>query len=239
MLLALLLTPGTAQACACLPSGPACEAVWQADAVLDGTVAAVTPVVGSREAAGRTVPMDEKRVRLTVRQSWRSSATGTVEITTAATAADCGVDFTPGTRYLVFAQRRASDKQLFVSVCSLTTTFDGRGDIAAYLASLSGPAAGARAFGSVRLVQRTGGATRIRTLDPALAFVIRLTGPGAPVETPVAGGQFEITGLAPGRYRIDLAMPRGYTARAPSRTFDIVDPHACVQQDFPIAPQRR
>src|SRR4051794_22360562 len=212
-LLALLMLPRLAQACACPGSGPACQAVWQADAVFDATVATVTPIVGKQEIAGRTVPVDEKRVHLAVRQSWRGDVRGTAEVITSATAADCGVDFTPGQRYLVFAQRRASDRQLFVSVCSLTTIFDGRGELADYLASLSVPASGGRVFGTVRLVQRSAGATRIRTLDPRWIFTVRLTGPAPPVDIPVVAGRFELTGVAPGRYQIDLSVPRGFIAR--------------------------
>src|SRR4051812_27760944 len=89
--LALLLVPRLATACACLASGPACAAVWQADAVFDGTVMSVTPSAATREAAGRAVPVDEKRVRLTVRQAWRGDTRQTVEVVTSATAADCGV----------------------------------------------------------------------------------------------------------------------------------------------------
>jgi len=237
--LTLLMMPGLAQACACLASGPACQAVWQADAVFDATVVTVTPVAGTREVAGTNVTVDEKRVHLTVRQSWRGEARGTAEVLTSATAADCGVDFKPGERYLVFAQRRASDRRLFVSVCSLTTIFDGRGELADYLATLAAPASGGRVFGTVRLVQRSAGAIRIRTLDPRLVFTVRLSGTGPPVDIPVVAGRFELTGVAPGRYQIDLSVPRGFVARVPSRAFELGDPHACVQQDFSIGPQRR
>jgi Tissue inhibitor of metalloproteinase len=237
--LAMLMLPALARACACPPGAPACEAVWQADAVFDATVATVTPVVGKREVAGRTLTVDEKRVRFAVRQSWRGGARGTAEVVTSATAADCGVDFKPGERYLVFAQRRSSDRQLFVSVCSLTTIFEPRGELAEYLASLATPASGGRVFGTVRLVQRSPGATRIRTLDPRLVFKVRLSGAGPAVEIPVADGRFELTGVAPGRYQLELSAPRGFVARAPSRSFELIDPHACVQQDFSISPQRR
>ena len=237
--LTLLLVARVAEACACLASGPACEAVWQADAVFDATVSTITPVVGKREVAGQMVSIEEKRVRLAVRQSWRGDAPRTAEVLTSASAADCGVDFKPGQRYLVFAQRRASDRQLFVSVCSLTATFEGRGELADYLASLAQPARGGRVFGTVRLVQRSAGATRIRTLDPRLVFTVRLSGAGPPVDIPVVNGRFELTGVAPGRYQIDLSVPHGFAARAPSRAFELADPHACVQQDFSIGPQRR
>ncbi|MEO7272351.1 MAG: hypothetical protein ABIX28_17900 [Vicinamibacterales bacterium] len=237
--LAMLLIPRMAAACACPSSGPACEVVWQADTVFDGTVTAVAPVDGTREVAGRAVTVAEKRVRLTVTQAWRGGARATVDVVTSASAADCGVDFTPGRRYLVFAQRRATDRQLFVSVCSLTTPFDGRGEIADYWRSLASPSAGGRVFGSVRQVQRSANATRIRTLDPSLLFTVRLSGAGTDVEVPVVAGRFELTGVAPGRYRIDLIVPRGVVARVPSRRFDLIDPHACAQQDFSVAPQRR
>jgi hypothetical protein len=234
----LLLIPRLAAACACPGGGPACEAVWQADAVFDGIVTTVTPVAGTREVAGRAVKVDEKRVRLTVRQAWRGAGRDTIEVVTGATAADCGVDFKPGDRYVVFAQRRP-DGQLFVSVCSLTAPFDGRGEIAEYLASLARPSTGGRVFGSVRQVQRSANATRIRTLDPGLVFTVRLTGAGKDVEVPVVAGRFELTGVPPGRYRIDLSVPPGFVARVPSRDIALVDSHACVQQDFPVAPQRR
>jgi hypothetical protein len=237
--IALLLLPRLASACACLASGPACAAVWQADAVFDGTVTTVTPLVGTREAAGRAVPVDEKRVRLTVRQAWRGETRQTMDVVTRASTADCGVDFKPGERYLVFAQRRAPDRQLFVSVCGLTSSFDGRGEVADYLGSLSAPSKGGRVFGNVRQVQRTGNATRIRTLDPSVEFKVRLSGPGPAVEVPVVAGQFEFTAVPPGRYRIDLTAPRGFVARAAARAFELVDPHACVQHDFSVASQRR
>jgi hypothetical protein len=238
MVALLLLVPRMAEACACLASGPACEAVWQADAVFDGTVTTVTPSKGSREVAGRPVVVDEKKVRLTVSQSWRGSAAGSVEVVTSASAAECGVDFTPGTRYLVFAHRRPGG-QLATSMCSLTAPFDGRGETADYLASLSKPAAGGRLFGTVRLVQRVGSTTRIRKLDPSLIFKVRVSGDRPATEARVVDGRFSLTSLPPGRYQAELIAPRGFVARAPARTFVIADPHACVQQDFSVAPQRR
>ena len=104
---------------------------------------------------------------------------------------------------------------------------------------MAAPATGGRVFGTVRQVQRTGTVTRIRTLDPRLAFTVRLSGSGPEVEVPVVAGQFEFTAVAPGRYRIDLTTPRGFSSRAASRAFELLDPHACVQHDFAVAPQRR
>jgi hypothetical protein len=218
--------------------GPACEAFWRADAVFDATVSAIEPFTTAVEAGGRSVALDEKRVHVVVRQAWRGVGPGPVEVSTSESGSLCGYDFKDGGRYLIFAQRRPSDGRLRVSICSLTREFDGKGDIADYLASLSSPSTGGRVFGTVRILRRPSGPLRF-SMNPATEFQVRLTGAGHAFTTTTAGGRFEFKDLLPATYQIDLTVPERYSAQGSDRTFEVPDPHACSQQDFAVSPAGR
>jgi hypothetical protein len=234
----IIMAPRAATACSCMAIGPACEAFWRADAVFDATVSSIEPPAARVESGDRSVALNDKRVHVVVRQAWRGVAPGPVEVLTSETGSLCGYDFKNGGRYLIFAQRSPSDGRLRVSICSLTREFDGKGDIADYLASLSRPSSGGWVFGTVKMLRRPSGSLRF-TINPATEFQVGLRGAGHALTTTTAGGRFEFKDLLPATYQIDLTVPDAYSAQGSARTFEIPDPRACSQQDFAVSPATR
>lgn len=85
-----------ADRCSCLPPPPPREALAQAGAVFAGTVVSVR----AREGEGG---MGEHEVRIVPTRRWKGAAADTVVVRTPDNSAACGVAFTPGESYLVYA----------------------------------------------------------------------------------------------------------------------------------------
>ena len=215
----ILFLAADAAACSCMQVGPACQAFWKTDAVFDATVDAIEPVTRTDNSMrDRPMAFKEKVVKLSVRESWKGVDPGRLEVVTADQGAACGFDFKPGRRYLVFAWKRPLDGRWSVSLCSATREFDGSGDAARFLASLSKPPAGGRIFGSVKAFERHFDTEHSTTERPVDATV-RLIGGGQDRRAISTGGQFEFAGLDVDRYRLELQLPEGYTTYAAGRDY--------------------
>ena len=240
LLLIFVLASRDAAACSCMSSGPACQAFWKTDAVFDATVESIEMTTGpERDLGDRRVSSPEKRVRMTVRQALKGvTATGPLDVYTAEHDAACGYNFETGRRYLVFAWKRPADGRWVASLCSATQKYDGTGESAAFIASLTEPARGGRIFGTVRTFDRsfdyqhTSGERR-------LSAKVRLLGAGKEQSATAANGSFEFRGLEPGRYQLDVEPPTGYASNYTSVTIDIPDGRACHEQLFHLAPAGR
>jgi Tissue inhibitor of metalloproteinase len=231
-LASFLLLRATAVACTCLPIGPACQAFWTTDAVFDATVEAVEPVKPVDSTAPKSPQAwGENIVKLSVRQSWKGVGAGPVEVVTADNSAACGYQFKPGRRYLVFASKRPDDGRWSVSLCSGTREFDGTGDSAAFLASLSQPPSGGRIFGSVRAFERRFDPANSAVERPVDA-VVRLLSGGSERRAVAANGRFEFAGLEAQRYRLELELPDGFITNAAGRDVEIANPQACAEEDY-------
>lgn len=229
-----------AHACSCASRGPACQAFWETAAVFDATVLNIEPARRDEAISpDRTVQITEYMVKLDVRQSWKGVAAGLVEVVTSGEESSCGFDFKIGRRYLVFAHRRISNGPFNVSLCSLTREFDGTGDAADFLASLTGPEKGGRAFGSIALFQGSFTSDAASSRQTPMNLVVRLTGNGRTVRTTSIAGRYEFSGLAPGHYEVDIAVPEGYSAVRTTHAFEIPNPRACAQTDFALSPAGR
>jgi len=91
--------PGRALACSCVPHPPVEKAIEQSDAVFTGTVTASDPPTGGEIWSG-AVPIT---YTFAVDRVVAGEVGSTVEVTTAAMEASCGIEFREGTRYVVFA----------------------------------------------------------------------------------------------------------------------------------------
>jgi hypothetical protein len=102
-----------ARACTCLAPPPPREALAQAAAVFEGKVTSVstTPVPGSYPQM--------LEVELDVTGVWKGDLTSKTVVRTASNSAACGIGFSVGTAYLVYAHE---DQQvLYANLCSRTT----------------------------------------------------------------------------------------------------------------------
>ena len=129
VVVAVLGSARVAQACTCVQSGPACQAFWGTPLVFDALASSV----------------DEERgvATLDVRNVWKGTVPDRV-VVPSGDGASCVYVFEAGRRYLVFAYHDPSNGRVRVSLCSATRGWDGTGNDAEFLASLSRPAAGGR-----------------------------------------------------------------------------------------------
>jgi hypothetical protein len=229
----------SAHACSCESRGPACQAFWKTAAVFDGTVVSIEPARPDDFTGERTIRITENVVRLAVRQSWKGIDTPAVDVVTNGGGGSCGFDFKLGGRYLVFADRGTLDGRLRVSICNLTREFDGTGDAAAFLASLTFPSGGGRAFGKVDLSVRSFKADDGAFKRMSFEIPVRLVGNGQDRRATTTAGRYEFSGLPPGTYAVTITVPAGYSTWRTEREAEIPDARGCAQTDFTLSPAGR
>jgi hypothetical protein len=236
----VVASPHRTEACSCMSSGPVCQAFWNTAAVFDATVVGIERIGRDQLIGNRTIAVPEKLVTLDVRQAWKGAgvAPGPLQVLTAENGGACGFDFKPGHRYLVFATA-GTDGGLRVSLCSATREFDGTGEANAFLQSLTQPESGGRAFGSVTLSQRVFGPDGAPSTETPMELRVKLSGDGQNRTVVSTGGKYEFTGLAPGRYEVDISLPDGYSAWSSMRPIEIPNRRACSQNDFGVSPAGR
>lgn len=234
--LLLLAQSRAVDACSCITPGPACQTFWTTDAVFDATVDSVEPITGGGNiVGGRSFPLTQTLVKMTVRQAWKGGQTGGVELVENPGGGSCGYDFKVGRRYLVFASKRPSDGRLTASICSLTQEFNGTGEAADFLVSLASPPRGGRVYGSLTLrepVFDTEHRSRTRPIEAR----VRLSNGRATTST---NGRFEFADVAPGQYRVELELPDGYTTYQPARDVRIPNAYACAREEYHLSPSAR
>jgi hypothetical protein len=210
------LWPSGAEACSCLSSGLPCNAVWRVDAVFVGRVVSVESSIAPADRSGR-------RVELQVAQAFRGLASSPV--TVLAGFGTCGYSFRVGEAYIVYALRMPNG-HLTTSICSRTRPVAQAAEDLAYGRSLAAfaPGAPARLAGQVQLWEYPlppGGQLR---RVPGVA--VTATGHGRTFTTRANDrGEFELTGLLPGKYDVIADAPDGYYASA--RPVEVHDPRGC------------
>ena len=122
--------PTCAFACSCIAPPPPAEALAAADAVFAGEVTAVSAPL---ESGAATI-----NVTFAVTQRWKGPSDATLVVGTSGSSASCGVSFTTGQRYLVYAS--TSEGQLSTNLCSRTAPLDSAADDLAALGAGQGGA---------------------------------------------------------------------------------------------------
>lgn len=224
--LTLLWRPETAQACSCPPSGPPCQAAYDADVVFAGSVRAIEPARVPGHPDGAVVRFDVERgfINATARALelwWQWGST-------------CGYRFVAGERYLVYASK--TELGLVASICSGTRLLKDAAQDVAYLTSMSREPAGARVFGRVNEYGRE--PADERGIDygalEGVAVTVR-TGTIVRTVTTNADGRYEVAALPPGPGSLTLAPPAGFGEGVQVVDFDLPDPRACWQADFTLS----
>src|SRR5687768_9647868 len=223
----LLAAPSAAAACSCITGIPICQTFWRTPAVFSALALEVRP-------AGDAVPdrMPNRVVRLQVEQSWRGGVSGIIEAHIGAGGGDCGSDFTPGVRYLVFADHR--DGGLFVSICNRTRPLSDAADDLAYLAKAFQPSAVGRIYGTVQY-QRTGADQPERPIS-GYAVMLHAKGQEWKTTTNAAGGyEFRVPA---GKYAIRVDVPATEHAYGGPEV-ELMDPRGCASVDFYVVADGR
>lgn len=218
---------------------PACESAWQANisAVFLGLATDVrqedVPVIldGKKETTLRL------RVKFQVDEAFIGVSEEFVTVTSGGDL--CGFPFSKGHEYLVYGRRLPND-EVYVSISSSTKwKKDAAADLK-YLRGLPSAPHGATIYGTV---------VRYKTPESARGMAVRVGIPETGHKVEVEGtsqtyeaivdsrGNFRLSGLAPGRYRVLLnADGKVHTSRPlESTTVDVAD-KGCARFFFWIDP---
>ena len=148
-------------------------------------------------------------VRFALEQSFKGLSAGqkTVEVKTGAGGGDCGYNFKPGERYLVFAGQ--SEGVLLTSICSNTQPASGAEDDIELINALLSGRPETRIFGRIELIDEKSEASAADMKSLPLAGMrVEARNAGTVLSgTTDAEGRYRIKNLPPGRYGIRLVGP--------------------------------
>ena len=156
---------------------------------------------------GKTVSFEGGRVRFAVEESFKGvSAT---EMTLPALEGMCGGrSFVRGERYLVYA-RYSDSSGLFIGVCSPTKKLEEAESDLQFLRSLPAPGTGGRLYGKVAV---NVGGTKHSPLSGITVVVKGEMRQRIEMKTD-SNGNFELNGLKPGKYIVNIVLPENYVLR--------------------------
>ena len=223
VLLAVLLTAVDVAACPCqFPISP-CEAFGKSSAVFIGR-----PVKDSepREAVFEVI------------KSFGGMADKTVRLER---GYGCQITYLKGEQYLIYA-RRGEDKKLYVDECSRSALLSEAEDDLAFLRELPKEGAGVRLFGAVGEKADWAGLTdkSIEVITNRISGVtIKVMSEGRTRDfTTDSDGRFDISGLRPGDFQVEVVPPDGYTGSNLKEEFSVRD-RACRYLPFVLRPDGR
>ena len=213
-------TPRGVGACSCVADIPLCESFFAADAVFEGEVTAIEAL----PTAKRMDMLASRRVQFTVTRVWRGEPGSSVTLMTGSGGGDCGYNFRPGRKYLVFAAEH--EGRLTTNICSPTKALDRAAQDLDYLASAA--ATPGRIYGVVR-----GNNGR-----PLPRYTVILRGAdGQRHAVTNAAGEYEFTGMPAGEYTVRLIVHESERAFG-REDVNVRDARACARRDFAVEEQR-
>ena len=219
----------TANACTCAGSGSPCDNYGSASAVFVGTVVSVRQKERPKDVA--TARRDEDAglsdwgstfYKFSVEQPYLGVAGTEVEILTGSGGGDCGYRFTIGQRYLVYAYR--SKTNLNTSICTRTKPFSQADEDLAFLGTLSSAAPGATIHGRVARYELK---KEVGISGPNVFITIE--GEENKEASPDSEGNFRVSGLRPGKYKVKLHLPDILTTYQEEKELTVAD-RGCASQ---------
>ena len=217
-------------ACSCAGAPLPCESYWTASAVFLGTV---TSSKNANPKPGQD-NFYRRAFQFTVDKSFRGVEGTEVEVRTGYGGGDCGYGFEIGRQYLVYAYKDDSNR-LVTGVCSRTRPASEAEPDFAYFRDLSNAAPGGTIFGEIKLSRHT---------DPYEVTPLRdvklfLAGSDKDYEaTTDEKGNYKVSNVQPGKYRVRVALPEGTSVHRPEREVD-VSARGCAQASFWLEPDTR
>jgi hypothetical protein len=208
LLMVLAIAAGSskqAKACSCQePKPPPCETYWAAAAVFTGKVVSLTSIPIKEDG----YDTHQTRAHFLIEKAFRGIESTEVDLFMG--ASNCSYGFTKGETYLVYAYRNEKTKQLSTSICTRTGLVAGAFEDLQYIEGLSSAAAGARIYGQVSKYKITDGRS---DFDPLTKIKIIARSSEKQYEAASDDkGQFSITGLPEGSYKISVELPAGLVA---------------------------
>ena len=118
----LMVHPEQSYACSCAPPGSPSEALEGADAVFMGRAVSVKEV---EEVYGDRTYVDSLVTEFKVATVWKGPFNQTIYINSGAYGASCGLAFTEGAEYIVYAYHSGRRGGLGTGLCTRTTGLSG------------------------------------------------------------------------------------------------------------------
>lgn len=227
----LLLSARTASACTCLNPGPPCQAYGAVSAVFSGRVIEISSFT-SNDKALRDFP--QKLVRFSVNQTYRGISGTTAETVTGQGGGDCGYPFKVGESYLVYAYQNSEDNRLYASICSRTRPLSEAGADMEYIRSLSTATAGGTIYGTVSMFRHVMADVPYQPVGPMSGISVSVEGNGRSAKSVTdSKGEFRLTSLLPGSYKVRLAVPEGLWPADSEREVELKD-KGCAVVNFSL-----
>lgn len=226
----LLTTPAARArlACSCIETPSPCRALGFADAVFVGEILGITSTTWQIG----TIDREARLVRFRVLEMLSGEMRQEADVVTGLDDADCGYQFDPTRRYIVYAHRRL-DQRLSTTICSRTRPLERADeDLKFFHATPRSEATLARVWGTVRL--REGELNAGEDYKPFDAARVVLTD-GSQSYSAATGrdGGFLIR-VPSGTYRADAHVPGGFYPLAPVAPIVIRDPRGCTTFDVDV-----
>ena len=217
----------TAKACTCAGSGSPCDSYGSAAAVFVGTVVSVREKERPKDVAAARRDEDaglsdwgSTFYKFSVEQPYLGVAGTEVEILTG--SGTCGYRFTIGQRYLVYAYQ--SKTNLTTNICTRTKPFNQADEDLAFLGTLTSAAPGATIHGRVARYELK---KEVGISGPDVSIAIE--GEENKETRPDSEGNFRVSGLRPGKYKVKLRLPDALTTYQAEKELTVAD-RGCASQ---------
>lgn len=214
-------------ACSCLDPGPPCQAYWNSSVSFSGTPLSVSRV----EVEWEGHKMVQRLFLFRVEEAFRGIEGKEVEVLTGAWGGDCGYDFQPGTKYLVYGGRVQDKPWVGTSICTRTRPLSEAAEDLSFIRGLPGAPAGGEIYGTARRYTvnlETGGRDEAGAITGAK---VTATSGGRSIEEVTGGdGGYSFKGLAPGKYTVRVTLPPHLSPQEEQRVE--VHDRGCARIDY-------
>jgi len=240
----VLLAAARAEACTCGGAGSPCQAFGGAAAVFVGRVTDISSRPRGAPEPGKEFEFDfsPRTVTFAVTEAFSGVEGGEVRVSTGLGGGDCGYSFLKGSTYLVYAHASGSGerRRLGTSICTRTQLAFGASEDLEYLRGLAVSPPGVTVSGRV---ERPGGAGAGEDGAPAAVGLsgIRVTIEGGGERRELvtdARGDFRLSGLGAGKYKVAVHPPDELTVYQPEREFELRD-RGCAVTHFHLTDNGR
>ena len=194
---------------------PPCQALWETDAVFVGTV------LSAHDESKGVGGFNSRLIKLSVDESFRGLASNVAEVFTSYSGASCGFPFRVGQQYLVYAYKGETGR-LTTSICNRTRAITEASEDLSYLRGLSTASSRSTIKGEVQRYTRSSDGNM--TPSPFPKIRVNVEGASGKSHTFTDDqGNFSITDLEPGEYRVYLDLPKGLRAGPEEQKVTIVE----------------
>ena len=216
-------------ACSCNEPPVPCQAYWEASAVFIGTVIDSSIITLQIEDNRRE---RQRLVRFSLDEAFRGVQGATAEVITGMWGGDCGFEFKPGERYLIYAYRRQQDNKLHTSVCTRTRPVSKADEDLQYIRGLSSATAGSLVYGEVQRQTRDVDSRLVETPIPQMK--ITLVGDDKHLEVLTdSEGKFAFQNLSAGGYKVRIKLPAGLATYEPEQEIKVAE-RGCARVYFGV-----